>query len=624
MTMRTALATLLLLCSPGLLRAQTGYDYLAPFEGVRWRGVTTQCRLDGVWYELIELDGRAAQEVLDFCAQTWGPDRARKRFGEDLVEALARMGAPPGERMSLRLRDLDGSNDRTVSRAMTSENRQSVRRILNGDDSEEVGPLPSSPPRELPVLGRALAELDPRYAFLASLTPGSERRDRRIALDLALQDLVQLQAEMEERHSYLGLAGVDVDAAFDALVAGLARLGPDVSVHTFGLGLMRLLALFGDGHTGAGGAGSLRSFARPGYAPWLLADTTGGLVALREDRSSFVDPEHPFLVAIDGIAVDEWIRAAEPYAALGSPQARRRQALRNLRYIAQLRVDLGREPSSGVVLTLRGAAGETSELSLPLEERRAPVYGTWPRTEDRLLDGEVGYLRLAEMSDEPAFLARLRDSMEGFRETRGLVIDLRSNSGGSRDALRTLLPYFLGEGAAPTVVNAARPRQPEESLADRSLRPVESDDWTAPERAAVDEFLRSFAPDWEPGPAFGPWHVMLVDASSAPFAYRAPVVLLCDSDCFSATDVFLGAFAELPQVTLVGTPSAGGSGRSQSVRLRSSGMVVSLSSMASFRPNGNRYDGKGVEVDRLLLPAPSDLLGGTDTVLDAALALLRR
>ena len=47
--------------------------------------------------------------------------------------------------------------------------------------------------------------------------------------------------------------------------------------------------------------------------------------------------------------------------------------------------------------------------------------------------------------------------------------------------------------------------------------------------------------------------------------------------------------------------------------------------MASFRPDGSRYDGKGVAPDVLVLPAPEDFLeGGGDRQLEAALALLLR
>ncbi len=100
------------------------------------------------------------------------------------------------------------------------------------------------------------------------------------------------------------------------------------------------------------------------------------------------------------------------------------------------------------------------------------------------------------------------------------------------------------------------------------------------------------------------------------------VVVLMDDGCFSSTDIFLGAFAELPQVTLLGTASGGGSGRARSKRLAHGGVELRLSSMASFRPTS--YDGVGIAPDVVVLPGPTDfVLGGTDAMLEAAIRQLK-
>ncbi|MEM9645666.1 MAG: hypothetical protein AAF989_11800 [Planctomycetota bacterium] len=51
-------------------------------------------------------------------------------------------------------------------------------------------------------------------------------------------------------------------------------------------------------------------------------------------------------------------------------------------------------------------------------------------------------------------------------------------------------------------------------------------------------------------------------------------------------------------------------------------LVVSLSSMASFRSSGALFDGHGVEVDVAVDPRLSDFVDGTDTVLDRAVRLI--
>jgi hypothetical protein len=45
--------------------------------------------------------------------------------------------------------------------------------------------------------------------------------------------------------------------------------------------------------------------------------------------------------------------------------------------------------------------------------------------------------------------------------------------------------------------------------------------------------------------------------------------------------------------------------------------------MASFQRDGRLYDGRGVEPDVMVRPQPSDWIGKSDSVLDAALKHLR-
>ena len=110
----------------------------------------------------------------------------------------------------------------------------------------------------------------------------------------------------------------------------------------------------------------------------------------------------------------------------------------------------------------------------------------------------------------------------------------------------------------------------------------------------------------------------------AQFHYQQPVVVLSNPASFSATDGFLSAFADLPQVTLMGQASGGGSGATKRLRLPNSGIEIALSSMASFRPNGKLYDTNGVEVAVTLIPEPSDFVSASDSVLEKALKFLEQ
>ena len=241
-------------------------------------------------------------------------------------------------------------------------------------------------------------------------------------------------------------------------------------------------------------------------------------------------------------------------------------------------------------------------------------------------------LGIATMSGEPAFLDGLDAAMQNFRDTAGLIIDVRGNGGGTRDALRRLAPYFLPEGSEPIVGNIAaflledeQPATPD-ALADRYLYRADWSGWTDPQRTAIGKFLRTFRPSWKlPAGKFSPWHFLVLDRdhNQAAYRYRNKVVVLIDRGCFSATDIFAAAMQAIPGVTLLGEATAGGSGRARSYQLPKSGIRLQLSSMASFRPDGTLLEGNGVVPDVPVAMQPGDLLGQTDTVLQKALELLK-
>ena len=97
-----------------------------------------------------------------------------------------------------------------------------------------------------------------------------------------------------------------------------------------------------------------------------------------------------------------------------------------------------------------------------------------------------------------------------------------------------------------------------------------------------------------------------------------------DTVCFSATDIFLSAFKGWHDITLMGTPSGGGSGRSRSVDLLNSRFSLRVSSMASFQQTGELYDGTGVQPDVTVYPVPGDFIGDGDHQLETAIAFLRK
>lgn len=102
------------------------YPKKSPFAAVRWNESQPEVKIGDQWFKLISLDDVATDEILAFSKQAYG-DLWRKRFEEDLVEVLTRMGNPPLETVKLALQSLDSDETKTLDEVpMTEANRQAI------------------------------------------------------------------------------------------------------------------------------------------------------------------------------------------------------------------------------------------------------------------------------------------------------------------------------------------------------------------------------------------------------------------------------------------------------------------------------------------------------------------
>lgn len=132
--------TPLLLTGLLLLGVQGAPEKASPFTAVRWEGDVPSVQFEGEWYGLVSLDGVTREKLVEFCKNEYG-DRWKKRFSEDLVEVLKKMGQTP-KASALLVMSKDGASV-TKTGAMTEENR---RKVMQGDRA--AGEAPARPGRE--------------------------------------------------------------------------------------------------------------------------------------------------------------------------------------------------------------------------------------------------------------------------------------------------------------------------------------------------------------------------------------------------------------------------------------------------------------------------------------------
>ncbi len=447
--------------------------------------------------------------------------------------------------------------------------------------------------------------------------------DSLISREDLLADLDDFEERLLSQSAYLTLRDFDYQGELESLRNSITD---DTTLIRFASSLQKLVMKIGDCHAGVYSA---RAWPVTGFLPFRPAQTKHGIGALKVDAEEPLDADCPYVESIDSIPLDKWLAAAGAYAPQGSPQLIRWRSLRWLSLFTILRQELGLPASESVLLGLRSAdSSKTRQLELPLTNQGFSAARV-PLRPSRHIDGGFGYLRLPIM--DRRLIEPIVSQIRQFKDTDGLIIDVRDNDGSTYAVLNAIYGFFVAPDAAPYVSNVAAyrlaPSFPQDYLAYRPTYRARWEGWSDAERAAIAGVAEHFHPQWQlPREKFSEWHYMVLSRERGGrdyFHYKGPVVVLCNSGSFSATDGFLGAFSDLPQITLVGGPSGGGSGASRRFQLKHSEVFVALSTMASFRANGMTFDGNGIPVDVEIHPALEDYITDSDSILDRGIAHLR-
>jgi len=443
------------------------------------------------------------------------------------------------------------------------------------------------------------------------LLPELKREELSHALDV-------FKIALDERWSYRHANAADFDAAIAAL---RKRVEAGISSDELGIELQRIIALGIDGHARVSG------YRLPpgGCLPFLIEAHGDRFVAFHPERRSFLADGFPFLTKIDGKPVGEWCAAAAGLVPKGSPQYIRHRCLGLLRELDYWRGLMNLPKKDRVEVELADQDGRARKtLTLPVAQ--SPLASeVWPLGGSRRLEGNIGYLRLASM-DETTSVPEIKQWMPKLRDTAGLIVDVRDNNGGERDALLLLYSYLAAPDDPPRVFTAAAYRlhsaHKENHLAENHfMYRADAKEWSPKDRQAIVEFTKTFKPQWElPKGQFSDWHYMVLRRRDDPdiFHYGKPVMVLMNAKCFSATDIFLAGLKGMKNVTLLGTPSSGGSAYTQEVPLGATPFVVRIGSMASFQADGKLFDRNGVQPDVVVEPVPEYYIGGRDNVLEEA------
>ncbi len=200
-----------------------------------------------------------------------------------------------------------------------------------------------------------------------------------------------------------------------------------------------------------------------------------------------------------------------------------------------------------------------------------------------VLASNIGYIRYSSFSS-PVGEGNLDAALSYLAPCDGLIIDVRSNSGGSMTYVETIARRFI---------------------TDRTLA-YSICHKTGPEHDAFSD----------------PYPVYFNPAPEGRVMWGKPVVVLCNRGTFSAGNIFVSVMKSLPGVTVAGATTGGGSGMPFNSEL-TCGWGVRFSASPLYDADGRLTEfgvepteGCAVDLD------PEAALAGRDTMIDFAVGLL--
>ena len=244
------------------------------------------------------------------------------------------------------------------------------------------------------------------------------------------------------------------------------------------------------------------------------------------------------------------------------------------------------------------------------------------------LQDNIAYIKIPEMVEKdeaPPLFKKVNSFMQSINnDSEALIIDVRANTGGTRDLLYEFAKYLIHPDSI-YVINATKQRGPlplpedyRKSLHNRFLFPLSELD--KGEREKATEFLKTFQPIYElDEKKYSEYYFGLLNGkklAKPAFYYNKPVYILANEKTFSAASVFVSAFKGIPNIRIVGVTTDGSSGNSEWVDLPHSKLFGKISTMVSFQKDGNILDGYGTKPDIKIERDINQVLWQSDTQLE--------
>lgn len=463
--------------------------------------------------------------------------------------------------------------------------------------------------------------------FVFQLFCFEEVNSQELTLDELKDDLQYLNDFLQKHSSYQGFNGFSYQEVFDDYVQNLDS--NIVSINELGVFLTETIGKIGDRHA------NVRGYDLPNskFLPFIVAPLENKVIALSYDKTTrnyeTLYPDFPYLTSINTIDIHEFLKIIEPEEIKAPRAAFFTSSVKQLKYIEENYARIHKVLPEINEFTFSDGKKNDTIISLPLESERRK-YTTWDekffwkhvsfrRAEDFndkevaqelfTIDSDtIAVIRVPRMiseDDAPIFYKELNLFMDKTKSTKAMIVDIRSNGGGTRGLIWELAGYFIHPDSL-YVVNVAQQRGDlplnkdlKKDLNNRYLYAM--DQLNKKEQEVAKRFAKSFKPIYKlPKDKFSEYHYAIFNGEKLlkeKYHYNKPVYILINERSFSAASVFAAAFKGLPNIKLVGVKTDGSSGNSERFELPYSKLRIKISTMVSFQKDGKVLDGLGTAPD---------------------------
>lgn len=183
---------------------------------------------------------------------------------------------------------------------------------------------------------------------------------------------------------------------------------------------------------------------------------------------------------------------------------------------------------------------------------------------------------------QPSITREFRQALERFRNSPGLVVDLRRNGGGDLGVLMPIAGYFFDK---------------------KTL--------FAKDQTRTGKPLSEFVGVWR-------LPLELYVGRSGDQIYSGPVVILVDAHSASSSEVFAAGMQDSQRARIVGSQTCGCVLGIAKPRVMKGGGVLEMSEVLWFSPKGRKLEGTGILPDETVLPTLRNLQRRQDPALEAA------